>query len=401
MILKYSSLLFTFLSVAQFSYGQASVSTSGSKYVLVEESTGAWCGFCPDGALVLESILSANPKAIGVAIHDNNDGISGNVNANDSMEILEGAIFDTTGGPASRSYCSGFPSGAIDRNVYSGSVSQVIRSIWPSRVAAAASNVANFDITLKHTYDSATRTITIYVYATTLHNTSGTYNMNAYITEDSIASSGPGYAQHSYFYKTAGHALFHRGVPNSDSSSAILGISDYRHMNVLRAMLGGTFGTVGVIDANAPAFLTYSHKYTYIVPPLVNIKHLNIIGLVQKNDPGNIFNRAIDNSIKAKLDIHAKTASVEEIGSLLGSAHIYPVPASNQIHIEAYLAGGAQAKVIICNALGQVVINDDFSLNGSYLSADVSIKNLSNGLYFLKIISDGASVDKKLVVSNM
>ena len=31
------------------SYAQNSVTTGGLKYTLMEEITGQWCGFCPDG----------------------------------------------------------------------------------------------------------------------------------------------------------------------------------------------------------------------------------------------------------------------------------------------------------------------------------------------------------------
>ena len=41
------------------------------KKVVLEEFTGAWCGACPNGTLVAESILAANPAScILVAWHD-------------------------------------------------------------------------------------------------------------------------------------------------------------------------------------------------------------------------------------------------------------------------------------------------------------------------------------------
>ena len=69
---------------------------SGSKHVLIEEFTGAWCGYCPDGALRLEQIIAATPNTIGVSVHDN-----------DQMAFTDNirTFFSVTS----------YPSGSVDR----------------------------------------------------------------------------------------------------------------------------------------------------------------------------------------------------------------------------------------------------------------------------------------------
>ena len=42
----------------------SSVPSSFTKKVLIEEFTGAWCQFCPDGAYILGNIINANNKMI-------------------------------------------------------------------------------------------------------------------------------------------------------------------------------------------------------------------------------------------------------------------------------------------------------------------------------------------------
>lgn len=79
-----------------FSVGFLQAQTSPQK-VLIEEHTGAWCGWCPDGHVVLGDVLANHPEAIGVMVH-NNDGM------------------DCAGGNTlSAFYVSGFPTATLNR----------------------------------------------------------------------------------------------------------------------------------------------------------------------------------------------------------------------------------------------------------------------------------------------
>jgi hypothetical protein len=72
------------------------VPSTFTKKVLIEEFTGAWCGYCVDGAYIVETIVAANSgKAIGVSIHQG-DGMQISL-----YNTLDG-IFNNTGFPAVR-----------------------------------------------------------------------------------------------------------------------------------------------------------------------------------------------------------------------------------------------------------------------------------------------------------
>ena len=53
-------LAFTLLACMQFATAQT------VQKVVIEEFTGAWCGYCPDGARILDDILTTQSNAIGV-----------------------------------------------------------------------------------------------------------------------------------------------------------------------------------------------------------------------------------------------------------------------------------------------------------------------------------------------
>jgi thiol-disulfide isomerase/thioredoxin len=71
-----------------------------TKKVVLEEFTGEWCGWCPEGAEVMKQNLIANPNTvIGIAVHDG-----------DPMEIPSFNSWINT-----LTNNTGFPGGSIDR----------------------------------------------------------------------------------------------------------------------------------------------------------------------------------------------------------------------------------------------------------------------------------------------
>ena len=87
-----------------------------AKRVLLEQFTGAWCGWCVDGSVVIENLLAQYPnQLIAVKVHQG-----------DGMEIPK-VMADTL-----RPFVNGYPSGAIDRMLFSGQTTVAIgRNAWP------------------------------------------------------------------------------------------------------------------------------------------------------------------------------------------------------------------------------------------------------------------------------
>ena len=78
-----------------------------TKRVLLEQHTGAWCGWCVDGTFVMDQILELyGDQVIGVKIHGGGD----------AMQIPEQSEIGSVLG------LTGFPSGTVDRKDFGGSV---------------------------------------------------------------------------------------------------------------------------------------------------------------------------------------------------------------------------------------------------------------------------------------
>ena len=74
-----------------------------TKRVLLEQYTGAWCGWCVDGSVVMDELIKEFPdNVIGVKVHQG-----------DAMEIPK--VFDSI-----KSLVPFYPSGSIDRVTFPG-----------------------------------------------------------------------------------------------------------------------------------------------------------------------------------------------------------------------------------------------------------------------------------------
>lgn len=401
------TLLIASLALSVAVHAQSWVSTDGQRNTLIEEATGAWCGYCPNGAEKLEAILASNPRAIGVSIHDNNDGITGNQNQYDIMEIAAGDSFCIVApmfyktGPYSHTdslsvFQNGYPSASIDRTQLA-----VNRGAWASTVTSDLAVAPKVDLLMTHKYDAATKTITITLTAKALTALTGKANFNVYITEDSIASVAPqstGTMQHWYNGSPdAGSKWIGKGSvdPNYsgtwDLTTANCG---YYHMNVLRAMLGNFYGTAHIFPDNCPKDTVRSVTYTYTIPSGQVASHLKIVGLVQTMLTGDFTNAKILNAVQAKFSPTLEIPNVNNIAGLT----IAPNPANDMIHITAN-TNVTNLKLTVTNMIGQMVYTKVLENTGNSVNEYVSVANFNNGIYLVNITGDGVSQTQKVIVN--
>ncbi len=335
---------------------QSTVHTNGEKYVVIEEGTGAWCPQCPDGAVELDRILKNIPRTIGVGIH-----------WLDSMQIDDGATVAST-------YFAGYPNGTVDRFAVQGNVALNTRNLWFPAASARGKQSAKADVSLQYSYDPATRTITANVEVKTLAALTGSYNTNVYITEDNCSGSGAGWDQQNAYDTKPGHPYGGKGDP----------IIGYKHMNVLRAMLGGPWGTAGVISTNAAANTSYKKSYTYVLPQQYKLQDIKIVALVQK-ESSNKSDREILNAIEGKLSATTSMAGAELTNP---DIIIYPNPSSDQVTIQGTLPVAKLVALAITNSSGQVVFHQQKFYPAGQMSELLSLGHLSTGTYFITITGD-------------
>ncbi len=260
------------------------------KRVLVEEGTGAWCGYCPRGATTLINTIEKYPgRVIGVAVH----------NA-DQMSIANEPEY-------SAAYMNGYPNMTVDRKRFSASGTKPGMSdgsiVGP--IVQQMGTAAKVDVKLENlVYNSGSRTITVDVKADFVTSVTGDIRFNLYIIEDSVKGSGTGYDQANYMNGDNTSPWYGKGNP----------IKNFWHRHVLRATVGGTWGTPSVIPTSVQSGGSYTKSYTYKLPSTYNANRVSLVGLVQMYD-ASVDKREILNAVEQGL-FETKLPTIGVTGSV-------------------------------------------------------------------------------------
>ena len=194
-------------------YNISEVPSNFTKKVIIEEFTGAWCGYCPDGAYRLDNLINSNANnIIGVSTH-----------SGDAMEVSQTSFLEST-------YQNiGYPSGMVDRVSYDGYVT-LNRGYWEYFSTNQLSKVVSCGLAIKSEVKGNTATVDVHAGFSSSH--SGDFRLTVYLIEDEVTGVGNGFDQMN-FYDTDSYSPFF------DLGNPIIG---YEHNHTLREVLSEPLG---------------------------------------------------------------------------------------------------------------------------------------------------------------
>ncbi len=234
---------------------------SYTKKVLIEEFTGAWCGYCVDGAYKVETIVNANAgKAIGVSIHQG-----------DGMEI---PLYNSLDAAFSN---SGFPTGLVDR-ISTNSVVCYSRSDWQIRTIGELSKEAKCGLSLKTTVSTAGDSVTAEIKTGFKYALTGNYKICTYVVEDDITGTGSNYDQTNYY--SSANPSGPAGTSTHPYYSLPYHITGYKHKQVVRKSIPSDLGEV-VDPASLVVGGLFTKTYKFAVGTM-NKANLSIVSFVYK-----------------------------------------------------------------------------------------------------------------------
>ena len=344
--------------------------TSAGRQILIEEFTGTWCGYCPDGHLKVDEIADAgNPVAI-VQIH-----------SGDVMAIADGEAIDTYFN------VTGYPGAMVDRTLFSDEVKLPhSRGAWASHVSQRVNAYSPAYVSMTNSWNGSQATTT--VTANFVDYAAGDMRLNLYVIEDGV-TGGSSYDQANYMNTTAGH--FFEGAGNP--------IVGYVHNDVLRAVPSGPLGTTGVIPSSVNQGESYSQSYTYNVPGSSNPDNMYLIAFASYINSGdNIEGNEI-------INVTGLPITVTNIGEIndgkVSVGEIYPNPTSTIAFLDIYVDKPTTTKVEVCNVMGQSVktVMEKKMAAGKHAVA-INVTGLSKGLYYANIYFGEDHITKKFVVIN-
>lgn len=346
------------------------------KNAVLEDHTGAWCQFCPDGTVVAEQVDdNYADQSIVLAVHNN-----------DAMSTADGDAI-------ANEYISGYPGGLIDHFLFpSESDVEINRGIWDARMGDRLNYVVPAGVSFEDvSWDPNTRQITATVRADFFGNASGDIRMNLIVAEDSVVGTGSGYNQVNYYNTQSGHPFFGAGNP-------ILG---FVHDHVARAFLGGSWGQAGIIPASVSDGDNFSHTFTYTLPASYRWNKVKLVALIQRynNDPKQ---REIINAEEVTLEA---AVGLDNTTDLEMAVNAFPNPFSSYTQIDFNLPTSSEVVVDVVDMYGKTVAQ----LNNSYMGQGMhSLKwhgasfdgaPAANGVYMIVFKYNGKTQIEKVVLN--
>jgi len=326
------------------------------KRIVVEESTGMWCGHCPKGIVALDTLHMRYPDSfIGIALH-----------IGDVLEVPEwhnGVTFP-----------KGSPSAWINRDRY---LTDMLSS-WRPGLTYFYSTLDGGIETFYIEELKRTALAEIKINAKPDGNnfnfearmrfpvniTEADYRVAVAVIEDHVWKEG--YYQTNYISGKSESLSGFESLPPMITS-------DFEFNHVARAIYDGWQG----IDRSVPSSLTAGEEYTYSgtfkIPECLNRENVKIVGMIIDSNTGRILNADIVNLI---------TTSIDDIAC----DDIAVRYADNTIVIET--SGNITAR--LTDLSGRTVVSA--AGNGTATVDTSSLK----GIYILSITTEKSVISKKI-----
>lgn len=345
------------------------------KKTFVQEFTGAWCQFCPDGAIKLAELMANDPDVIGVAIH-NSDG----------MVTPEGKTIDDT-------YATGYPSATIDNYLFNGETDVAqSRNLWSNFAAdRQALPVPGKVSIISKTYDAATRQLDVTVQADFVVEAESDFRFNLYLVEDSIKGTGNQFDQVNAYNTTAGHPMQGKGNP----------IKNYQHMHVVTKILGGAWGVAGIIPSTVTKGSSYTYTFSYKLPAETTSptrwkeRNIKLVALLQE-----YFDDVNDRNILNAEEITLLGNVGIEAAVNAANLNVYPNPMGNAANVSFTLPTGGETNLRVVDLLGKEVYSQNLgSMAAGNHTVELNATDIATGMYFLSINHAGVATTTRVTIA--
>ena len=347
---------------------------SFERHILLEEFTGAWCGWCPSGMEVVEDLMAAHPgRIVPVMIHNR-----------DAMSFEEGDLLTNLANAA------GFPSAQVDRTTFPGVVAApaIYRDVWEAATEAQLRAASRATLSAEVSYNDTTREITVDLSSTFLTDFAGMPRFGLHLLEDSMAYSGQGWDQANYTNNTPGSRWFGRGAT----------IRDFVHRHVLRAIPGGVRGIAGVIPEQARKDSTYTHRITFARPRGGRVPYLSVVAYVY-NETGSNKLKEVFQTVEVPV-VERTGVSRGPAASTIFEAGLAPNPSQGLTELRFRLDAGQPTRWTLFDAQGRELRHVDLgTLSAGLHRLPLDLSDLPHSLYFVALTAGGHTHIERLIVN--
>ena len=224
--------------------------TPTNRNAVLEEFTGSYCQYCPEGHMLAKELSATNPDKIFVVNLHAGTYATSNFMTTDASAIYSGFVVN------------GFPSGLVNRTAEK----SLSRNEWGANLQQQLGQVAECNVAGQVTIDKQTRkaTVTVEVYYTS-NSTSETNYLNVIMLQDNIDSYQAG----------------------ADANPSQIVNGQYRHMHVFRDAITPSWGEA-ISPTTEGTLITKT--YTYDIPQTigfnVNLEDVEFLAFVTEKYQG-------------------------------------------------------------------------------------------------------------------
>ncbi|MFM2386714.1 MAG: hypothetical protein RL660_1471 [Bacteroidota bacterium] len=327
--------------------------------VVLEDFTGTWCGWCPEGTVVLEGLKTQYPTTFyPVASHNG-----------DALEVPAGAAIDNGIG------VTGYPNGAIDRYKYTGnSKISMSRGQWASKTSTRFNMAAIASVSLTDLATDGTNfTGKINAKFSTAPNGTMPINVQLYILEDSIPATG--------------------NLLQSNYSSSVQGgadpLTNWFHNETLRKAAGPNWGWTGVIPNAAVVGTNYTKDFSFTVPAAWVKKNVHVLAFIAYDGDTSVNGKEILNADGAPLSSFFPTGLGDNSQTLTASVYPNPTNAFTNVGFTFNLSSDANVRLEVLDVAGKRMGNvyESYEIAGVHTMkwSPASVAGLPTGMYFAHI----------------
>ncbi|MEZ4804844.1 MAG: T9SS type A sorting domain-containing protein [Bacteroidia bacterium] len=353
--------------------------------LLLEEATGAWCGYCPDANLLVNTAQKQYGKRVIPVSYHFDDSMS-NTNANDFLVT----------------YITSYPDALLDRKIFLGS-----NSTWLSEINSRLNIKAPVELTIENkSFDGNTRTISYTVKVKFKDYWYGNLNIGSIVTEDEVrGNANPNlWSQNNYYSKDHGSG----GVGGSTHPlyNELEMMDGYYHHSVHKASPGGVWGVSGKIPQLVMPNSEYTADFSYKLPEASLVSYqkenntpfcstydepgynegsniparINLIAYVSDNATS-YFERPILNAVGERL---WNLSNVNSQVSALNKSKLYPNPTESISHLDIDNIRFGNVKVELVSISGQVIPVFESELSTGLHQIDIQTDDIDSGIYALQ-----------------
>lgn len=212
--------------------------TAENKNVVLEEFTGIYCTFCPDGHMRAQTLKDANPDDV-VLINIHVGGFAAPTGSDPDFRTPFGTAIGNQSG------LTGYPSGTINRHVFTGGATALGRGDWATYAPVILGEASYANIALESSIDIATRELTVDVEIYYTGNAPATNKLNVALLQSGIEGPQTGMAA---------------------NPSQVLPNGNYEHNHMLRHLLTGQWGE----EITTSTGTVIQRQYVYTIPADLN-----------------------------------------------------------------------------------------------------------------------------------